>query len=66
MSNIPVQTPEQIQTGIVTDSADVRKSTVVDDGSISENDDLSILLKSDDRNNSISSHVDENNENDAV
>jgi len=66
MSNSPISTQDHSQTEIVKDSLDVQTSTLIDDTSISEKLDLPILLKSDDRTNSISSHVDENNENEAV
>jgi hypothetical protein len=60
MSNSSVLTSRDSQTEIITDS------TLIDDTSISDKLDIPILLKSDDPTSSISSHVDENNENEAV
>jgi hypothetical protein len=66
MSNSPIPTPRQSQTEIVTGTPDIRTSTPNADSSISENANVPILIKSDDRTSSMSSHVDENNENEAV
>ncbi len=66
MSNSPVLTPCQSQTEIQTDSPDIQTLTPIDNTSISEKTDLSISLKVDDRTSSMSCHVDENNENEAV
>jgi hypothetical protein len=66
MSNSPIPTPRQSQTEIVTGTPDVRTSTPLADTSTLETANLPILIKSDDRTNSMSSHVDENNENEAV
>jgi len=66
MSNSPIPTPRHSQTEIVTGSPDVQISTSVENTTIIEKPDIPILLKSDDKISSMSSHVDENNENEAV
>jgi hypothetical protein len=66
MSNSPIPTPRQSQREIVTNSPDVRTSTPLENTSISDKNDLPVLAKSNDRTSSMSSHVDENNENEAV
>jgi hypothetical protein len=66
MSDSPVPTPRQNESEILTKSPDIQTSTSIVDTSIVEKDDLPILVKADDRTSSITSHVDENNENDAV
>ena len=72
MSNSPVITPRQSQTEILTD---VQTSTPIDAPALIETndqpdlfkaDDQPVLIKADDRTSSITSHIDENNENEAV
>ena len=66
MADSHVPTPRESQTEILTKVPDVRTSTPITDASISEKVDLPSLLKEDEILNSMASHVDENNENEAV
>ena len=68
MADSPVPTPRESQTEILTKSLepDIRTSTPIMNASISEKVDLPNLLKEDEILNSLASHVDENNENEAV
>jgi hypothetical protein len=67
MSNSPEPTPRHSQTEILIKSTDVRTPTPIADTSISDKTDLPSLLKADEMaTNSTTSHVDENNENEAV
>ena len=66
MSDSPVPTSRQSETEMISASPGVRISTPIDEASISEKNDLPILFEPNDRKSSVSSHVDENNENEAV
>ncbi|CAF0880645.1 unnamed protein product [Adineta ricciae] len=66
MADSHVPTPRESQTEILTKVPDVQTSTPITDASISEKVDLSNVLKEDEILNSMASHVDENNENEAV
>jgi proton-coupled amino acid transporter len=63
MADSPIPISRQGETEMIKESSDIQTSTPREDISISEKDNLPILDKSDERT---SSHVDENNENEAV
>ncbi len=63
MSDSPIPISRQDEAEIINESPDIQTLTSIDETSILEKADLPILLKSDELT---SSHVDENNENEAV
>jgi hypothetical protein len=63
MADSPIPISRQDETEMIKESSDIQTSTPREDISISEKDNLPILDKSDEQT---SSHVDENNENEAV
>jgi hypothetical protein len=63
MSDSPIPISRQDEAEIINESPDIQTLTSIDETSILEKADLPILLKSDEQT---SSHVDENNENEAV
>jgi hypothetical protein len=63
MSDSPIPISRQDEAEIINESPDIQTLTSIDETSILEKADLPILLKSGELT---SSHVDENNENEAV
>ena len=66
MSSSPIPTPRENQAEIFALSPDIRKSPSADETSIADITDLPVLYKPDERKASVASHIDENNENEAV
>lgn len=67
MADSPVPIARQSENELSNQSPDLQVSSAIDEESISDKPDLQILFNStDDRTSSIASHIDENNENDAV
>lgn len=67
MADSPIPIARQNEKELSNPSPDLHVSTAMHEESISDKPDLQILYQStDDRTSSIASHVDENNENDAV
>jgi hypothetical protein len=68
MSDSPIPISRENETEIIKESSpEIQTLTSIDEQSIiSDKTDLTILYKSDERTNSMSSHIDENNENEAV
>jgi hypothetical protein len=63
MADSPIPVIRQDENEMIKDSPDIQTSISKEDASILEKDNLPILVNSDERT---SSHVDENNENEAV
>jgi len=63
MSDSPIPISRQDEAEMIKESPDIQTLTSIDETSILEKADLPILVKSDEQTNS---HVDENNENEAV
>ena len=63
MADSPIPVTRQDENEMINESPDIQTSTSKEDASISEKDNLPIIADSDERT---SSHVDENNENEAV
>ena len=66
MADSPVPISCQNEAEMIKESPDLCTSTPIDEGSISEKSNLPILFKPAERTCSMSSHIDENNENEAV
>lgn len=67
MPDSPIPIARHSQTELIDRSPELQSTTAIDEDSISDKPDLQILVQStDNRTSSSGSHIDENNENDAV
>lgn len=67
MADSPIPIARHSQTELIDQSPDLQNTTAIDEDSISDKPDSQILFQSSDKlTSSSTSHIDENNENDAV